>query len=48
MNWGVYEDECSLCGKHLVIVATIHSVGEGYSEWHTGPRLCSGCSPSTE
>jgi hypothetical protein len=48
MNWGVYEDECSLCHKRLVIVATVHSVGEGYTEWHAGPRLCPQCAGDDE
>ena len=43
MNWGIYEDECALCHKPIIIVATVHSVSEGYSEWHNSPRLCSEC-----
>jgi CRISPR/Cas system-associated protein Cas10 (large subunit of type III CRISPR-Cas system) len=43
LMWGVYEATCPLCGKELRIVATIHSVEEGYSEWHQGSRFCSEC-----
>ncbi len=43
LNWGVYEDECALCHKRVLVVSTVHSVAEGYSEWHNGPHLCEEC-----
>ena len=43
-EWGVYHESCSGCGHNIVIVATVHSVDEGYAESFEGGRpLCMAC-----
>lgn len=44
--WGVYEEQCGSCGLRIMIVATVHSVENGYAEAYEDLR-CTVCKSRT-
>ena len=40
--WGVYENHCVRCGRKILVVATVHSVENGYCE-KFGEEVCQSC-----
>ena len=44
LGWGVYAALCRECGKSMAIVATVHSVENGYAEaFLNGQPICQVC-----
>jgi hypothetical protein len=42
-TWGVWKTECKICNKPMTIVATVHSVKNGYAEMLPNDAICSEC-----